>query len=134
VSAFSTYLANNLLDHVLGGGNYTRPANVHFALLTSAPTDENTGGVEVIGTGYARVQATNNSTNFPAAAGGKKTNGTAITFPIAGAEWGAVRAVAVFDSANGGNLLMHALLSQEVVVKSGNTPSWPIGALRFSLT
>ena len=134
MSAFSTYLANKLLDHVLGGSDLARPANVHFALLTTAPTDDNTGGVEVSETGYARVQMTNNATNFPAASSGKKFNGTTITFPLAGAEWGVIRAVAVFDAATGGNLLMHALLSQEVIVKSGSTPSWPIGALRFSLT
>jgi hypothetical protein len=82
----SEYLENAILDHVLGGPDYTRPGTLYIALYTVAPTDAG-GGTEVAGGSYARVAVTNNSTNFPAAAGGAKTNGTLIEFAEATANW-----------------------------------------------
>jgi len=83
----SNYLENKVLDHVLGGGDYTRPATVYVALYTVAPSDTG-GGTEVTGGSYARAAVTNNSTNWPAASGGEKSNGTEITFETATASWG----------------------------------------------
>lgn len=77
--SFSNYLENALLDHALGGGNYTRPATVYIALFTVAPSDAG-GGTEVSGNNYSRAAVTNDATNFPAASGGAKSNGVAITF------------------------------------------------------
>jgi len=124
----SDYLENEVLDHVLGGGDYTRPATVYVALYTSAPTDSG-GGTEVSGGSYARVAVTNNATNWPAASSGTKSNGTAIVFPEATADWGTVVAFGLFDAANGGNLLYWGELSQNQAVNSGSTASFAIGAL-----
>lgn len=112
----SDYLEQKLLDHVLGGADYTRVATVYVAAFTAAPSDTG-GGTEVVttgGTAYARVAVTNNSTNFPAATGtspATKTNGTAINFPVAGASWGTVVAAAIFDASTGGNLLYWGTLT-----------------------
>jgi hypothetical protein len=100
----SDFLELELLDHVLGNAAYTAPANIHVALFTVAPTDAG-GGTEVTGGSYARVQVTNNATNFPAAAAGLKQNGTAINFAQATADWGTVVAFGLFDAATSGNLL-----------------------------
>lgn len=108
----SNYLENALLDHVLGGGDYTRPATVYAALFTVAP-GEAAGGTEVTGGSYARVAITNNATNFPAASGGSKSNGTAITFPQASANWGTVVALGVFDASTSGNLLFYGWLGAD---------------------
>ena len=48
----SDYLENEILDHVLGGADYSRPATVYIALYTAAPTDAG-GGTEVTGGSYA---------------------------------------------------------------------------------
>lgn len=63
------YMAKKELDHVLGGGDYTRPATLYAVLLTVRPTMADTGSTitEADYTGYAREAITNNSTNFPAA-------------------------------------------------------------------
>jgi hypothetical protein len=102
----SDFLELELLDHVLGGAAmaYTAPTNIHVALFTVAPTDSG-GGTEVTGGSYARVQVTNNATNFPAASAGLKQNGTAITFAQATADWGTVVAFGLFDASTSGNLL-----------------------------
>lgn len=100
----SDYLESKVLDHLLGRTTYTAPATVYVALYTTAPTDAG-GGTEVSGGGYARKAVTNDATNWPAASGGSKANGTAIAFPEATANWGTVVAWGLFDASSDGNLL-----------------------------
>lgn len=128
----SNYLENAILDHVLGGGDYTRPATVYVALFTdtNTQTQRDAGTVtEVSGSAYARVSVTNNSTNWPAASSGSKSNGTAITFPTPTGSWGTVTAFGVYDASTAGNLLYHGDLTASQAVASGNTVSFAISAL-----
>jgi len=128
----SNYLENAILDHVLGGGDYTRPATVYVALFTDSntQTQRDAGTVtEVSGSAYARVAVTNNSTNWPAASSGSKSNGTAITFPTPTGSWGTVTAFGIYDASTTGNLLYHADLTASQAVASGNTVSFAVGAL-----
>ena len=127
----SNYLENKVLDHVLGGGDYTRPATVYVALYTVAPSDTG-GGTEVSGGSYARVAVTNNSTNFPAASGGAKSNGTEITFTTATASWGTVVAFGIFDAATSGNLLLWADLTANKTIDSGDTAKFAVGDLDYT--
>lgn len=127
----SNYLENEILDHVLGGGDYARPATVYIALYTAAPSDAG-GGTEVTGGSYARAAITNNATNFPAASGGSKANGTNFTFATATASWGTVVAVGVLDAVSGGNLLYWTTLDIGKPVLSGDTASFPAGELTFT--
>jgi len=124
--SMSDYLENEILDHILGGADYARPATVYVALYTVAPTDAG-GGTEVTGGSYARVAVTNNATNWPAAASGAKANGTAFAFPTATASWGTVVAFGIFDAATVGNLLYWGDLTVSKVVGSGDTASFAIG-------
>lgn len=124
----SDFLENEILDHILGGGDYTRPATVYIALFTVTPSDSG-GGTEVTGGSYDRVDVTNNATNWPAASGGAKANGTAITFPQATANWGTVVAFGIFDANSGGNLLYWGAVSPNKAVNSGDTASFAVGDL-----
>lgn len=74
------------------------------------PNDAGTGGVEVSGGGYARVSITNNTTNFPNASNGSKSNGTVITFPSATVAWGTVVGWGIWDASTGGNLIAKGFL------------------------
>lgn len=65
----SDYLELKILDGVLGGPDFVRPATSHVALYTVAPSDAG-GGTEVSGGSYARAAVTNSATNWPAAAAG----------------------------------------------------------------
>lgn len=114
----SDYLENKVLDHVLSGasGAYTQPSNVFLALFTTNCSDSAPGTeVSTSGTGYARVQIACNTTNFPLASGGSKTNGTTITFPQATASWGTVVSWALMDAATGGNMLWQGTMTQKTV-------------------
>lgn len=101
-----------VLDHLLGAATYTPPVTTHVGLLTVVTADGGTF-TEPSGNAYARVAVTNNATNWPAAAAGLKSNGTAITFPKATpAGWGTIRGFAIWDAASAGNMLIWGLLAR----------------------
>jgi hypothetical protein len=128
----SDYLENAILDHILGGGDYTRPATVYIALFTTAPVDAGTGGTEVSGNNYSRASVTNNNTNWPAASSGSKSNGTTITFPTASGSWGTIVAFGIYDASTSGNLLYYGSLSTAQVIANGNTLSFSAGNLTIT--
>ncbi len=124
----SNYLENLLLDHVMGGPDYTRPGTLYVALYNVAPTDVG-GGTEVSGGSYTRLAIANNSTNFPAASSGSKSNGIALTFPTPSAGWGVIVAFGILDASTAGNLLRFGSLSITKTIDPGDTITFPVGAL-----
>lgn len=128
----SNYLENEILDHILGGTDYTRPATVYLALFTAAPSDAG-GGTEVSGTGYARKSVTNNDTNFPAASSGVKSLNVETDFATAGSGgWGTVTHFGLFDAASSGNLLFWAALTASKAVAEGDIVRFAAGSLTFT--
>jgi len=126
----SNYLELLVLDAVLGQTALPAIGNVYFALYSATPSDTG-GGTELTGNGYARVQVTNNATNFPAASAGAKTVGTDVTFPAnssGGAAWAAAIAWAMLDASTAGNFLLWGPMTslacpnaQSIVIPSGST-------------
>jgi len=96
--------SNKVLDLLLSAQTFTPPATIYIALFTVTPSASG-GGTEVSGGSYARVALTANLTNFPAASGQIKTNGVAIDFGNASANWGSVVAGAAMDASSGGNIV-----------------------------
>src|SRR5690349_1821803 len=107
--AFTTFAANELLDHVFGVGSYTMPSALYLALFTTAPTDAYTSGspdgTEVSTGGYARQAIT-----FSAASARAIGDNSAEAFTASGANYGTVVAIGIFDASTGGNLLWWDLL------------------------
>jgi hypothetical protein len=78
---------NMALDASYGGGRATNwPGTVWLHLFAGDPT---TGAAEINGGGYAPVSVPNDTTHWPAAAGGLKVNGQTISFPVSTAAWSA---------------------------------------------
>lgn len=135
--SFSDFLELELLDHVFGAAAYSAPATLYVALYTVAPSDSG-GGTEVstgVWTNYARVAVTNNATNFPAASGGAKANGTAIDFGTATISGTApvVVAVGILDASSAGNLLAWADLTANKTIDNSDAVSFAIGDLDITL-
>jgi len=131
-TAMSDFLENELLDHVLSAATFTAAATLYAALFTAAPSDAG-GGTEVVGGTYARVSKTNNATNFPAASGGSKSNGTDIDFGTATADWGIVTHVAIIDAAAAGNFYFWGALNSSRDVKNGDSFKFAATKLIFAL-
>jgi hypothetical protein len=122
----SDYLENKVLDHVLGNTAYSAPATTYIALYTAAPTDAG-GGTEVSGGSYARVSVTNNTTNWPNASGGAKSNGADVTFPTATGSWGTVVAFGILDASTSGNLMYWGDLTVSKTISTGDTAKFATG-------
>lgn len=130
----SDYLENKLLDTVLGGPQYAIAGTVYIALSTAAYSDAATGAsmTEVTGGNYSRVAVTNNSTSWPGASGGTKSNGVIFTFPTASADWGTIQSFYITDASSGGNCLYGADLTTPRAIANGDTASFAVGSITIT--
>lgn len=129
MSAFSDYLENKIIDHVLRDTAYTKPTTIYVALYTSAPSDSG-GGTEVSGGSYARVQVGPSQTDWTATQGGTSgassgtgghtDNAADITFPAPTANWGSITHFGIHDHVSAGNLLFHGALTTAKTVNNGD--------------
>lgn len=127
-----TVAENSTLDAWFGAVTLTPPAQWFCALSTTTPTEAGTGFTEPSGGAYARVAVTNNLTNFPSAAAGAKTNGTAITFPESTASWGTITHIGFYNQLTGGTLYFWEALPVSKAVASNVTVYFSVGALTIS--
>lgn len=132
MAALSNYAENKLLDWIFRGQSFVPPGTLYFAVFTVAPTDAG-GGTEVSGGGYARVAVAASLVNFAGTQGagttssssgtsGTTSNNIDIQFPSPTANWGTVVAMAVFDAATGGNMLVYGPVAPAKTVNSGDLP------------
>ena len=136
--AFSNYLQEALLDLVFGDQAWTVPATLYVGLSSTAPAADGTGITEPSGGAYARVAVANNTTNWPSAtvSGGSSSvsNGTAIPFPTATADWGTVDYYFIADAATAGNVLGFTALTSSQTISTNDVASFAVGTLVISLT
>jgi hypothetical protein len=100
MAGLSDYLAQAVLNFMTGNSPMPALGSRYLALFTAAPTaDAGTGGTEVSGTGYARVQVA----GAIAAAATFTTSVATITMGAANPGW-VVAGMNVYDSTAGANL------------------------------
>lgn len=118
------------------GSQVLGPATWYVELMTAAHADAGTGGTPVSGGNYSRIAVTNNATNFPAASGGSKSNGTAINSATSSAAWGTPLQLAFYEAASGGTpkFLFDVPVGNRQNIDAANQV-WqlPAGALTMSL-
>ena len=131
--SFCDYLEAKVLDHLFGATSYAVLGNLYLGLSTTTPTDAGANFTEPSGNNYSRVTSVNNPTNWPAASGGSKANGTAITFPTASGSWGTVTYFGIFDQASGGNLLATGELTVSKTISAMDTVQFAVSALTVTL-
>lgn len=125
-----------ILDELYGGTALAAPADYFIGLSTTTPTDTATNFTEPSTGAYARVQKTNNATNWPAATAADptvKSNGTVVTFPAATANWGTISHAGFFTASTGGTPVDWGALGTATAVNTGTTASFAIGALQVQL-
>jgi hypothetical protein len=131
---FTDYSNNCVLNLVLGAVTYTPPPTLYIGLSQNAAV-KNGFVIEPSGGGYIRVAVLNNTSNFPVASEGTKTNAIPIGFPAASATWGTIQSVFVADALSGGNVLMMAdLVTPKTIVTGGSPATIAPGALFLSHT
>lgn len=133
MAGFSDYLEAKLLDHVFGASAYTAPVTLYLGLSVGDPTDAGTQTGEPASGSYARVEITNNATNFPNATAGSKENGATFTFPKATGSWGTVTHFFIADAPTGGNILTSGQLTESKAVTSGDTINFLANSITITL-
>lgn len=126
--SFTTYLENELLDHVFRGASYSAPSTVYVALYTSA-TGAGGTGTEVSGGSYARQ-----SMAFDAASSGATDNTSAVEFPTATGNWGTVTHTAIHDAVSSGNMLAETALTTSKAIGTGDVFRYQAGEFDVTLS
>lgn len=137
--SLTAYGEQALLELLLSDTAATIPATWYVALSTAAFTTSATGAAlsEVTGGGYARQSLANSLTNFPVGTGSNprsKSNGIAVPFPTATANWGTVLSAYLVDAASGGNAWLGGDLAAGIVVNTGGSITIGAGQWTFTAT
>lgn len=132
----TNFQENNVKNELLGATAWSAPANVHFGLWTTAGslTDASTGSAanEASYGSYARVNKTNDTTNFPSVGDNvTKKNGTAITFPQSTSGSQTVNQVGACSAASAGDMYLWGDLTAARTIDSGETPEFAANAFEY---
>jgi len=124
---FSTFLVNELLDHVFGNGAYTSPSTF-VALSTTIPTDD--GNVtEPSGNNYARIECT----AWDVASAGATQNTGATTFATPSGTWGTCVYAVIYSLVTAGDYLAYGDITDQTP-DDGDTIWFSAGDLDVTLT
>lgn len=135
MAAMTDYMEQQLGALVMNGVQETPALSGvwYLALFSGATSDALTSGgaaqAELTGlSGYARLQVVS---GFSLSAG-VATNVSALEYPAAGADWGTVSHVALFDALTSGNAWIHGALSGSKLVETGDVVRFASGQLAIS--
>lgn len=130
--AFSDFLANALLDHVLKTTPYSQPTNIYVALCDTTVIDGDDGSAisEPAGGSYARLQ----HEVWDVSSGGASENTGVMTFVQATASWGTIVDVCLCDAITAGEVLIYATLDAARAIGNLDTAEWAAGAFDITLT
>ena len=125
--SFTNFLETEILDHVFAGAAYTAPSTKYVGLFTAISDGEAGSVTEVSGDTYAR-QAMAFTTS-----GATTSNNAAVEFPTAGASWGTITHVGIFDASTSGNLMVYATLTASKAITTGDVFRVPSGDFDITL-
>lgn len=138
MAGMSNYLKDLALNLLFRDGAFSQPANLYVALFSTMPSDVGAGGVELTGTGYARVAiaTTNAAWSAPAAGMGTQRvidNVGVVDFGTAGSDWAPSGTPAVgfgiFDAVTAGNYWGGNTFAASKIIQSGDPVKFNAGTL-----
>ena len=134
---FSNPLVVDIVDHLFRTDTWTAPTALYLALFTTNPDANGDGGVEVSGSGYARVACGPGTTwwSEPIEVGNatQSSNAQTLRFPQPAANWGTVTGIGLMDSLAGTVPLALKTISQ--VINAGDPAlTFMTGTLVFELS
>lgn len=126
----STFLANEMLDHIFGNGVYAAPT-IYVGLSIASPGDDGATNDEPAGNNYARKA----HAAWDAAAAGASENTGICTFNVPSGSWGLITHQGLWDNSatETGNLLFHSTATPNQTPDNGDTVQFAAGALDITL-
>jgi len=138
--SFTQTLERALLDLVWGGSAYSPAASLYIGLSTTTINNDGTGITEPSGgAGYARVEVTNDATEWPQATSGGpaiKQNANEIQFPTASGSWGTVTYFFIAtdpSSTLAADIIAFGELDVPRAIENNDTASFAAGAITITL-
>lgn len=129
----STYLKNQLRNHLFRTATFAKPTAIHISLHTADPGL--TGANEATYAGYARVARAPLDANWSAPADGAVENAADIQFPAPTTGQQTVTHFGIWDAATLGNFWGGAPLTNPRLLDSANPgPKFAVGALDATLS
>lgn len=136
----SNYLESKMINAVLRGSDFTAPAvdDLHMALFTADPTDDDETDNEVSEDWYSRVPTGSWTSPSVNSDGETETkNSDAITFDAVDDDDSdhtiTITHVGIYDASSAGNLLIHAPLTMEKTLEVGDVISFAPDAMVVTL-
>lgn len=124
MTAATDYLENEIVDHVLGTGSYTMPAQVYVKLHTGAPGESAASN--------AATNSTRKQADFSAASGGTAVNSADIAWTnVSTTE--TYTHFSVWDNLTAGNPLLYGAFSSSISVTAGDNFTIEAGDLSVTL-
>lgn len=140
--SFTNLMEIATLNHIFGGGDYARAAQLEIGLSTTEPQEDGTGITEPAGAdGYARVEVDNDTDTWQDAATaaegayegkGVKKNAIDIEFPEATGDWGTVTHFFIADE-DTGNIMGYGELYIAKQIDTGDVARFREGELVITL-
>lgn len=137
MAAFSNYVEDALINHLLRGVALSSLSTTYISLHTGDPTDANvaTELVAPAALNYARVTLAASAWSAPS--NGVTSNTVDITFATAGSNWAPsgtpLTHFGLYDALSGGNLIFHSPLAASKVVNTGDVVRFTTGNLSIQL-
>ncbi len=126
---FTIPYRNKVLSHFLRNVSQTPDAAIYFALYTSAPNEDGTGGTECAASWYARKALA-----FGAWAAGVGQNSGLVSFVANALTTGGVLTHGcIFNASTGGAMLYADAFSVSLSAGVGSTVDFPIGQISLAI-
>lgn len=119
-------------DHLLRTATWSKPTTIYVGLFTTMPAEDGTGGVEVSGGSYARVQCGPGDSYWtgPTGGNGQYSNTDVIQFPEPSATWGTILGYGLFSAVSSGTLYISKTFTASVTVNNGDpAPGFAVGSI-----
>ncbi len=126
-SESSHYLADKQLNAAYRNVAFTPPTTVYVALNTSDPTRAGNDTEVTLGNGYARLALV-----MDAASLGASANSAILSWTAAGAAFGTITHISVWDASTVGNMLSSSPVDTPETVADLNIYEIAIGALTLA--
>lgn len=141
MAGFSDYLADKILNEYFRDTAPTTFGSLWVALFSTQPTNAGASGVELSGTGYARITfaTTNAAITAPAANGlSRQVTLPLIDFGTAGSDWAPSGTPAtgfgIYDASTAGNYLGGNTFTATKIIQTGDPVKFNAGALAIQVT
>lgn len=116
-NAFEELIGN----HLLRTATWSKPTTIYVGLFTTMPGEDGTGGVEVSGGSYARVQCGPGDSYWTGPTGGSGiySNSSVVQFAVPTANWGSIVGFGLFSASSSGTLFISKAFTTPVTINAG---------------